>query len=259
MTLSIGMGLLAWGPIVPPQGAHGHADMRTIFGMAHGVTVMLSLPMMLAGAWGWHVLSRSHWPVAVRTPWRWFFGFVTLAAGLAAVYHLAPGDLGYLAAQVTAAGAFVMLLCGALAERVDARFGSTRACSVALATVGVAATASALGTPWLGQPDLRPILLLQLLPVLLIPAGALGLPGVCTRRRDWMLMLGLYATARVCDLGDAAVMRLTGALSGHALMHLCLAGVAGWLADRASAASAPTDPVENEDLAQATTSLITSG
>lgn len=259
MTLSIGMGLLAWGPIVLPQGAHSHADARTFAGMTHGVNVMLSLPMMLAGVWGWHALGGSPWPVAVRTPWRWFFGFVTLAAALAALYHLAPGDLGYLAAQAAAMCAFVMLLCGALAERVDARFGSARACCAVLATVAVAAAASALGSPSLGQMDLRPILLLQLLPVLLIPAGALGLPGVCTRRSDWMVMLGLYTLARVCDLGDAAVMRFTGAVSGHALMHLCLAGVAGWLAYRACAAVAPSAPAESEGLAQATTSLITSG
>jgi len=259
MDLSIGMGLLAWGPIVLLQSAHSHADARAFVGMANGVNVMLSLPMLLAGVWGWRALGRSRWPAAVRSPWRWFFGFVTLGAGMAALYHSAPGELAYLAAQAMAAGAFVMLLCGALAERVDARFGSARACSVALAAVGMATAASALGTPWLGQMDMRPILLLQLLPGLLIPAGALGLPGLCTTRTDWMLMLGLYAAARVCDLGDAAVMRFTGAISGHALMHLCLAGVVGWLAYRASTAAAPAGPAESEGLAQATTSLITSG
>lgn len=259
MTLSIGMGMLAWGPIVLAHSAHSHADARTFVGVAHGVNVMLSLPMLLAGVWGWHALGRSPWPVVVRPPWRWFFGFVALSAGMATLYHSAPSELGYLAAQAMAAGAFVMLLCGALAERVDARFGSARACSVALAAVGMAAAASALSTSWLGQMDMRPILLLQLLPVLLIPAGALGLPGLCTTRTDWMLMLGLYAAARLCDLGDAAVMRFTGAISGHALMHLCLAGAVGWLAYRASTAAAPAGPVESEGLAQANTSLITSG
>lgn len=166
-----------------------------------------------------------------------------------------PADVN-LAAQSVVAGAFILLLCGFLAERVDARFGSPRACAAALATVVLAAGLCALG----GVLDMRPLLLLQLLPVLLIPAGALSLPGRHTRKADWLLILGLYAAARVCDLGDTSVMRITGgAISGHALMHLCLTAVAAWLAYRASTASAAVSAAGDAGLTQANTSLSTSG
>jgi hypothetical protein len=251
MSTAISMGLLAWGPILLTAEAHRYADARPLGGLAHGVNALLSLPMLLAGAWGWHTVGRSAWPAALCTPWRLCFGFIALAGALSAVYHLAPDDRGYLAAQAAGAAAFVLLLCGFLAERVDARFGSSRSCVIALAVVVWATAASALG-----DKDLRPLLLLQVLPVLLIPAGALSLPGGHTPQRDWLLILGLYALARVCDLGDAAVMHFTGeALSGHALMHLNLAGLAGCLAYRAATASADTLAPP----AQASTSLSTSG
>ncbi|MBC7956007.1 MAG: hypothetical protein H7Y33_09085 [Cytophagales bacterium] len=255
MTLAIAMGLLAWGPVLLHPGAHHHADTRSLAGVANGINVAFCLPMLLAGMWGWRALGRSTWPAALQTPWRWCFVCVAASAGLAAAYHLAPGNAGYLAAQATAAGAFTLLLCGFLAERVDPRFGSRTACAAALSVAGMAAGLAALST----STDVRPLLLLQLMPVLLIPAGALSLPGRQTHKADWLLILGLYALARVSDMGDAAVLRFTGgAVSGHALMHLSLAGVAAWLAYRVSAAASP-EATESAGLAQATTSLSTSG
>lgn len=255
MTLAIAVGLLAWGPVLLHASAHHYADLRSLAGLANGINVLFCLPMLLTGMWGWRALGRSAWPVALQTPWRWFFACVAVSAGLAAAYHLAPGDVGYLAAQAVAAGGFTLLLCGFLAERVDPRFGSRVACLAALGLAGLAACLAALGS----APDVRPLLLLQLLPVLLIPAGALSLSGRHTSTADWLVMLGLYALARLSDVGDAAVLRFTGgAVSGHALMHLCLAGVAAWLAYRAGAA-ASVRAAPAAGLAQASTSLSTSG
>ena len=251
MSLSIGMGMLAWGPICLAPNSHLHA--------AHGIDVVLSLPMLLAGVCGWRVLGRSHWPAVMRTPWRWCFACLVLSAGLAVAHHLAPSDLGHLAEQTTAAGAFVMLTCGFLAERVDARFGSARAGAIALAVAGLAGLASWLSALGLGEPDPRPFLLLQLLPVLLIPAGVLGLPGSHTHRVDGLLVLGLCAAALGFDLGDGVIASFTaGAVSGHMLMHLCLACmVALWAYRAGTAASAVT--AGDTGLSQTNTSLSTSG
>ncbi|MBT9527392.1 MAG: hypothetical protein IV105_19225 [Rhizobacter sp.] len=257
MTFAIAMGLLAWGPIVPLSGAHHYADMRSLFGLAHGVNAAFCLPMLAAGVWGWRAVLRSAWPAALQTPWRWCFACIAVTAGSAVAYHLAPGDRAYLIAQAAVAGSFGLLLCSFLAERVHAGFGSPRACATAL---GVAALAASLSSLAAGT-DLRPLLLLQLLPVLLIPAGALSLPGRYTRQTDWLLVLGLYALARVSDLSDDSVLLATGgAISGHALMHLCMASVTAWFAYRISgAATASADAADDGGLAQANTSLSTSG
>ncbi len=256
MTLAIAMGLLAWGPILLQAGTHHYAEMRSLFGAPNGVNAAFCLPLLAAGVWGWRAVGRSNWPASLQTPWRWCFSCIAVSAVLATAYHLAPGDRGYLAVQASAAGASTLLLCGFLGERVDVRFGSQRACVVALGLTALATVMSSLGT----TIDLRPLLLLQLLPVLLIPAGAPSLPGSHTRQGDWLLILGLYALARAGELGDGAAMRFTGGtLSGHALMHLCLASVAGWLAYLASTATVPPAATESGGLARANTSLSTSG
>ncbi|HEX3139601.1 MAG TPA: hypothetical protein VHQ87_06085, partial [Rhizobacter sp.] len=128
MSLAIAMGFLAWGPITLTPAAHLYADTRSFGGAAHGLNALLSLPLLLAGAWGWRTTGRNNWPASLQLPWRLYFACIALAGGLAAAYHVSPGDLGYLAAQAAGAGAFVLLLCAFLAERVDARFGSALAC-----------------------------------------------------------------------------------------------------------------------------------
>jgi len=251
MSMSIGMGLLAWGPIGLPPGSHVFA--------AHGVNALLSLPTLLAGVWGWRALASSHWSEALQAPWHCFFAGITLSAGASLIYHWAPGDLSYLAEQAATAGAFALLLCGFLAERVDARWGSRRMCLVAISAVMLASAASCFSVLILGQMDLRPMLLLLWGPALLIPTGALSLPASHTTKLDWQLILGLCATTQLLSLGDSAMLGFTGgALSGHALMHPSLAGITAWLAYRASTASS----VACEDdvgLTQANTSLNTSG
>jgi len=211
--------------------------------------------MLLVSLWGWRVIARSGWPAAMLLPWR----LSCLCAGVAAVcatgYHAAPGDALYLAAHISSAAAYVVLVMGFLAERVDARFGSSAACHAGLALVALAGVVASLG-----DTDIRPLLLLQLLPILLLPTGALKLTASHTRRRDWLLMLGLYTLARLLDVADEAVLRVSHqAISGHALMHLCLAGMAACLVQRAARAGAGAGEEAPNGTAQASTSLSTSG
>ena len=102
---------------------------------------------------------------------------------------------------------------------------------------------------------MRPLMLLEVMPVLLIPAGALWLPGEHTRASDWIIMLVAYGVAKGFDAADAAVLSVTGWISGHGLMHLSLAAVAGWLAYCAASARAGTEAPDT----RRHTSLNTSG
>ncbi|MGY4827445.1 hypothetical protein ACVNIS_02585 [Sphaerotilaceae bacterium SBD11-9] len=253
LSLAIAMGLLAWGPLPLTASTHAYADARPLGPIAQGLNALMSLPLLLAGVWAWRALGRSDWPAALRTPWRLGSICIALAGALSTAYHASPGDVAYLAAQAAGAGAFTLLSCGFLAERVDVRFGCGQSCVAAL---GVVALATALSAS--GAMDVRPLLLLHLLPVLLIPAGTLGLPGSHTTRAHWLLMLGLYALARVCDASDGTIMRYTGhAVSGHSLMHLCVAAMAARLAYLATRPI--EESAEDDGSAQASTSFSTSG
>lgn len=238
LTLATLVGLLAWGPVPLDAGVHHYADQRRWFGLPNAGNVLANLPLLLVGLWGWRATQASGWPAPLRRAWAGFHACVVGGSAIAAIYHVAPTTAGYVLAQMAMSAAFVLLTLGMLAERVDARFGAhpgaTTAALVGLATLAALASGAAAD----GTVDLRPFLLLQLIPALLIPAGALSLPGTHTRPSDWLTMLVAYAAAQGFDVADAAIHATTSWLGGHALMHLALAGVAAQLAYRAAVAVA---------------------
>jgi hypothetical protein len=238
MTLAIIVGLIAWGPVTLGGPEHRYADQRTLFGIPHAVNVLANLPVLAMGLWGWKATRASTWPSEVRLPWQTFHLCVVGGSVIAAIYHAAPGHTGYVMSQMAMSAAFVLLSVGVLAERVSPRFGSVRGLAGAAALIVAMAAIVLVGTHVDGNVDLRPFLLLQLLPVLLIPTGALSLPGRHTRGADWMLILIAYAAAKAFDLADATIFTSTGWISGHSLMHLGLACAAGWMAYCAAKAAA---------------------
>lgn len=234
MSVALVVGLLAWGPVPLVSDDHRFADSRRWFGVPNAMNVLVNLVVLLVGAWGWRATRRSHWPALLRQPWQGFHLGVMGGAVMASLYHLAPSPALYVLSHTAMATAFVLLCCGALSERVHLRFGSRRGVRQVLSLVLLLSLSVPLGAWLTGTVDLRPLLLLEWLPVLLIPTGAIGLPGRVTRTGDWLLMLSIYALAKLFELADDQVFQATGWLSGHTLMHLNLAAGAGWLAYRAS-------------------------
>lgn len=237
MTLAATMGMVAWGPMLVAFDEHRYADERTWLGVPAAANVLVNLPMFALGAWGWRTTRSSGWPEALRRPWGWFHICAMLSAVLAGMYHANPGDVLFVLAHVCTACCFLALTLGALAERVHLNFGSRATCRAALLGPVLLGVAMLLGRLLYGELDLRPLLLLEIIPVLVIPAGALSLRGQWTRASDWLAVLLLYAVSKMFETGDAAILRATGgSLSGHTLMHLALGGAVGWMAYGAAVA-----------------------
>jgi hypothetical protein len=244
LTLAALMGLVAWGPVPLQPSTHTYADARSWRGLNNVFNVLVNLPLLAIGAWGWSATRMSRWPGHLRRPWRSFHLCVMLSAAMAAAYHAHPGDMLFLLSHIGMAWGMLMLSCGLLAERVDSRIGGVAACSVVGLLVAAVGGVPLLGASLTSAADLRGLLLLEIVPVLLLLTGVLSLPGVHTRRLDWMVVLSAYALSKLLDVGDAAIFDTTGWIGGHALMHLSLAFVAGWMAYRASMA---TDDASTDD------------
>lgn len=248
-------GLIGWGPVLLVPAAHAYADTRDWGGLHNAANVLASLPLLAAAIWGIVATRASGWSSELRRSWTVFHACAGAAAAVAAAYHAAPGDASFVLAHSLSAAGFLFLGQGLLAERVHPGFGSTRA----LAGTGLLASLACglvIGGAALGHGiDMRPLVLLEVMPVLLIPAGALWLPGTHTRASDWIIMLSAYGLAKVFDAADASVLSVTGWISGHGLMHLCLAAAAGWLAYCAATARSGDEAADSSRL----TSLNTSG
>lgn len=233
MTLAVTMGLMAWGPVELTPDSHRYADERVWLGVPAAANVWVNAAMFAAGAWGWYATRASRWLLELRTPWQLFHVCAMVSAGAAALYHAHPQDTVFVLTHVATASGFVMLTLGLLAERVHSGFGSLQVCCAVLLGIALTGGGMLLIHARSGSLDMRPLLLLEIIPVLVIPAGALSLPGRSTAVFDWVVVLTLYALAKLFEMGDAFVLEASGWISGHTMMHLALTSAVGWMAYRA--------------------------
>jgi hypothetical protein len=233
--LLAGIALLAWGPL--PLGAHAHeyADGRTWLGVPNAANVLVNLPLFWLAVWGWCVTRLSAWPRALRLPWQGFHLWVMVTSLASAMYHAAPTDALLVVSRTCQACAFGLLILGLLAERVSPRFGSGGACvaaSVVVLLAGLMIVYS--GRQAHGGVDLRPLVLLELVPIILIPVALLRLASDQGRLAGWLLALAVYAAARVAGLADTSIFSVTGWVSGHTVMHFGCGVIVGWMGYRAA-------------------------
>ncbi|MDE2593823.1 MAG: hypothetical protein KGL57_06260 [Burkholderiales bacterium] len=233
MALAAMVGLIAWGPVVLVSHMHHFADRRTWHGIPNAVNVWSHLPLIPIGIWGLWRVSCLPATERLRGIWFWFFVCQLLATLGGMVYHWAPSDTSFIWDQVPKSAASTLFALAFLAERADRRLGHANAIATGL-------IASLLGGIWWlytlgldGVGDLRPLMWLEMMPVLLVATGAWTLNGHLLTRHDWMRSQLSFVLAQALDWGDRWFFEATGqAISGHSLRHLALAACCGWVAYR---------------------------
>lgn len=220
-------GLALHGPIVQWADYHHFADARPWAEVPNAWNVLSNLPFAIAALWAWPRLREA------GAAWRAFciaIGATTLGSS---IYHWQPGDFTLLIDRLPIAWACTALLCAFLGERVHARWQSPGV--VGIAWIGATAAVAWWGVGnTMGVGDLRPYVLVQFMPMLLIPASLLLRMAPVTSPAvpawPWWAVLVLYAGAKGLEVADAGVMQMTlHAVSGHSLKHLLAALAAGVL------------------------------
>jgi hypothetical protein len=216
---------LAWllPPIAQPPGYHDFADQRACFGLPNCLDTASNALFVLAGAIGLGLLYRNRgkrffrdrheaWPYLL-----FFIGAVLIGFG-SGYYHLEPGNERLLWDRLAMMLAFMAWFSAIVTERVGLRAG------LRLLPLFVAAgLGSAVWWRWSeahGMGDLRFYLLMQLLPMLLIPLLLWCYPPRYSGDRAILAVIGLYLLALLFDLSDRPVFALTGGwVSGHTIKH----------------------------------------
>lgn len=161
---------------------------------------MLWIGFVLLGAalWGQWILVQKHRRVTdLSWPWRALLVALACRAAVSVVQSLSEPDQLLFAAQVSQSGIAVFLFLGLMAERLDVAWGQARVVLAAGVLLALAALwCHTSGQLW-GRADARALLLLQLLPVLIALAGALGLPGRAFGRHETAAMCIAYALTMV--------------------------------------------------------------
>lgn len=213
--------------VAQPLHYHDFADQRAWGWLPHAMDVLSNLPFMLwglAGAWALVRAVKARALSAAAAGFAGlFFAGLALTSMVSAAYHLQPGDAGLVWDRGGMVFAFAGLLGLGTMQAVSTRAG-----------VAVAAAVLVLGPLsvhlWSHTGNVLPWAVLQLGGMLLIVGVACLRPTLAGRVLPirWMLVVAIYALAKLLELGDHAVFEWTGQLvSGHTLKHV-VASCAAW-------------------------------
>jgi hypothetical protein len=218
------LGLLAlalFGPAVgQPAHSHEFADQRALWGVPFGLDVLSNMAFALAGTAG--IVRLLALPPRALSNMRramsslFFAGLLLTAAG-SSWYHWQPDDAGLAVDRCGMAVAFAGLLGLAAADRISERAGAALGLAALLLGPLAVQTWSATGNvlPW---ATLQTGGIALVVWMALLPARAFSL------HLRWFAVILAYALAKLFELNDAEVFRLTGQLvSGHTFKHILAA------------------------------------
>jgi hypothetical protein len=214
-------GLWLHGPI--PQWPHYHdfADQRVLLGVPHGADVFSNLGFAAVGVLALVRLwpARRH-PRLVRgwPGYQLFLMALVLTAIGSGFYHLHPDNGRLIWDRLPIALACAGLLAAVYAESCPRANSSST--TVLLALAAVLSVAWWYVTDQQGEGDLRPYLLLQALPLVLIPLWQAVHGAPRDDRVAFGVAIALYAVAKAAELHDREVLQALGWISGHTIKHL---------------------------------------
>jgi hypothetical protein len=232
--------MLLHGPIAQLAHYHDFADQSVAAGIPHAADVLSNIGFLLVGAWGlaktWP--QRMHPSIAAAWPgYALFMTALVFTAFGSGFYHLAPDNGRLVWDRLPIALACAGLLAAVRADNVPGA-DALRAAAW-LSACAIASVAWWYVTEQAGSGDLRPYLLLQGLPLILIPMWQTIYRAPRADRLAFGTALALYVVAKAAELNDQRLLDALGVVSGHTLKHLLATAAAGVIVARLAARAGP--------------------
>ena len=229
------VGTALWhGPVAQWPDYHKFADQQVAYDIPHFADVASNLGFALVALWGAFTLSRARHDTRLACGWagyRLFLLGLLLTAFGSGYYHLAPDNFRLVWDRLP-----IALACGGLLAGVwgDAKGQSSAVPTAWLALLAIYSVVWWHVTEQAGHGDLRPYLLLQALPMLLIPLWQWLYRAPVADRLSFGAALLLYAVAKAAELYDHEIATATGLLTGHTIKHLLATAAAAAIVARLS-------------------------
>lgn len=192
---------------------HNFADRRAFFGIPNFFDVASNLAFLVVGIIGLKVCLENDLG-NLRAAWIILFAGVGLVGIGSAYYHWNPNNQTLVWDRLPMTIGFMGLFSALLGEYVGERFGKFLLFPAML--VGFSSVIY-----WHLFDDLRFYIWIQVIPLLTIPVVMILYRARYSHQGLLLAALGLYALAKVSELGDKAIFGLSqNLLSGHTIKHL---------------------------------------
>lgn len=217
-------GVMTLDPLAQDLTYHQFKDQRTLLGLPNFWNVITNLPFFFVGMAGLYSIFQTDKMMLIpelKMAYILFFSSVSLIAFGSGYYHLSPGNetLGWDRLPMTVA--FMALFSIIVAEFISLRISQLLLWP--LVAFGIFSIFYWHYTEGHGEGDLRLYLLVQFLPVLLIPLILLLFKAKFTNTSGYWILLSAYIVAKIFEYFDIAVHDSFLLLSGHSIKHLVAA------------------------------------
>ncbi|MBC8404786.1 MAG: ceramidase domain-containing protein [Planctomycetes bacterium] len=220
------------GPLAQDPDYFEFADPRALWGVPNAGNVLSNLAFVAVGllglvrsvAWTPNSLGDDDLPGAdpqLRWAYRLFFLGIFLTGFGSAYFHWQPNNWTLLADRLPMAVAFMALASALIGESTKPALG--RRLLWPLIALGLASVGYWYTTEAAGDGDLRPYVLVQFLPMLILPAMLWRLGSRLQPTSYAWGTIAFYVLAKAAEVLDEQIFTATGTISGHALKHLLAA------------------------------------
>lgn len=221
------LAILLYGPIPQDMRYHQFADNKSALGIANLWNVLSNIPFLIVGLLGLVALKKND--SAIRDAGllqisRLFFTGLILTAFGSAYYHLAPTNETLVWDRIPMTISFMSFFCFVLTMHINKRTGIFLLWP--LLGLGLASVLYWSYTEGIGNGDLRFYIIVQFLPMTLIPLILVIFPTRSYRSSFTWLVIGLYVIAKLLELYDRQLYDMIN-IGGHTLKHIA-ASLAGF-------------------------------
>ena len=217
-------------PIPQDAAYHNFADQRDVLGIPNFWNVISNIPFFFVGLIGTIAGIKKKW-VGFDTPaygaCLLFFIGICLSGLGSAYYHLNPNTNTLFWDRLPMAISFMAFFSLIITEHLHEKLG--RATLFPLIVLGCGSVLYWHWSEQAGSGDLRPYVLVQFLPIVLIPFIVITHQSLFTRTNDLYIVLFFYLFAKLAEQFDSLLYALGRILSGHSLKHFLAALGAYWL------------------------------
>ena len=218
------VGVLMLDPIEQDIGYHTFVDQRALLGIPNFWNVISNIPFLLVGIMGLYsifILQRIVFITELKIAYTLFFLGVSLVAFGSGYYHLWPNNASLVWDRLPMTIAFMALFSIIIGE-----FTSTKLAKFTLWPLVAFGAFSVLywySTESSGEGDLRLYILVQFLPILVIPLILIFFKSKYTHTSGYWYLLLAYVLAKGLEHFDESINNILFSLSGHSLKHVVAA------------------------------------
>lgn len=218
------VGILLHEPIAQDNSYHSFADQRMMLNIPNFLNVISNIPFMLVGAMGLYgtLISKTlKIEPKLKSAYVIFFIGIALVSIGSGFYHLTPNNATLVWDRIPMTIGFMALFSIVVGEYISVSKG--KLILFPMIILGGVSVAYWHITETSGQGDLRPYILVQFLPMILIPVIMLFFRSKYSNTSGYWLLLLFYILAKLFEHYDDTVYDVGSILSGHSLKHVVAA------------------------------------